>query len=130
MRIEHNPKTVHDPLAAYTHGIEISGAQRWLVLSGQIGMDVVGNLPRDPLEQFRIALTNIECILEDADMDIGDIVKLTIYLVGEMDSVERRQILYAWLKGHKPSMTLLYISALASPEMRVEIEALASTTDG
>lgn len=38
MKQSRNPKTIHPPLAAYTHQIEITGAQRWLMLSGQVGM--------------------------------------------------------------------------------------------
>ena len=33
-----NPESVHSPLAAYTHQIEITEPKRWLVLSGQIGI--------------------------------------------------------------------------------------------
>lgn len=127
MKTFRNPDTVHNPLAAYIHGIEVSGPQRWLVLSGQIGMDADGSLPSDPVEQFKIALSNIHHNLQAAQMEISDIVKLTMYLVGEMNSEERRLLLSSWLKGHQPCMTLIYVAALASPDIRVEIEALACT---
>ncbi len=127
MKTKRNPDTVHEPLAAYAHGIEISGPQRWLVLSGQVGMDAGGNLPSDPVEQFRIALGNVDHNLQAANMAIGDIVRLTIYLAGEIDPEERRLVLSSWLKGHQPCMTLLHVAALASPDIRVEIETLACT---
>ncbi|MEA3439747.1 MAG: RidA family protein [Chloroflexota bacterium] len=125
MKTFRNPTTIHQPLASYTHQIEIQGAQRWLVLSGQIGMDKYGELPSDPIEQFKLALTNIYHNLEAANMEIGDLVKLSIYLVGDIDSELRREVLSNWLYGHKPSMTLLYVAALASSEIKVELEALA-----
>ena len=125
MKANHNPDTVHKPLASYSHGIEISGNQLWLVLSGQVGMEPDGNLPADPIEQFRIALVNIHRNLQTAGMEISDVVKLTMYLVGEMDPGQRRRVLASWLDGNEPCMTLIYVSALATPDIRVEIEALA-----
>jgi 2-iminobutanoate/2-iminopropanoate deaminase len=126
MKTSRNPETVHPPVAPYSHQIEISGPQRWLVLSGQVGISPDGTLPSDPIQQFRTALTNIHHNLAAASMEISDVVKLTMYLVGEMDVGERREVLASWLNGHKPCMTLLYVEALASPDIRVEIDALAS----
>ena len=125
MKKFHNPETVHGPLAGYTHQIEIIEVKRWLVLSGQIGMLVDGTLPYDPIEQFKIALDNIHKNLQAAGMEIQDLVKLTIYLVGEIDTKKRREVLAEWLGGHSPCSTLLYVAALASPDIKVEIDAWA-----
>lgn len=125
MKINRNPTAVHPPLATYSHQIELGGNQRWLVMSGQIGMEKDGTLPSDPIKQFRVALANIDRNLRAADMGISDLVKLTIYLADEMDAERRRALLGSWLAGHKPTMTLLYVASLASPDFKVEIEALA-----
>ena len=125
MKIFRNPETIHRTLAAYTHQVELQGPFRWLVVSGQFGMDKDGKLPEDPIEQFKIALNNINLNLKAADMDIDDLVKLTIYLVGDFDTEQRREALSSWLDGNVPAMTLLYVAALASPAIKVEIEALA-----
>jgi len=122
-----NPETVHAPLAEYTHQVEISEAQRWLVLSGQIGMKKDGTLPSDPIQQFKIALDNIEKNLRAANMDIPNVVKLTIYLVGEINTEARRGALQEWLGDHSPCSTLIYVAALASPTFKVEIDAWACT---
>ena len=53
-------------------------------------------------------------------------MKLTFYLVGEMDAAKRRDVIAARLKSHRPCMTLLFVAALASPIYRVEIDAWAS----
>jgi 2-iminobutanoate/2-iminopropanoate deaminase len=130
VKTSRNPQTVHAPVASYSHGIEISGPQRWLVLSGQIGVSPDGTLPDDPVRQFEIALANISRNLQAASMQIADVVKLTMNLVGEMNPGERREVLSSWLKGHQPCMTLLYVSALANPEIRIEIDALACSDNG
>lgn len=125
MKVFRNPQPVHQPIAGYTHQIEVTGSERWLVLSGQIGRTADGTVPEVPVEQLEVALDNVARNLEVAAMDVTDIVKLTIYLVGEMDMQRRREVLAAWLKDHKPCMTLLFVSALAAPIYKVEIDVWA-----
>jgi len=124
-----NPQNVHEPLGSYSHQIEIRGNERMLVLSGQVGMREDGTVPDDPLEQMDIALENIFRNLRTAYMDVKDIVKLTYYLVGEIDTAKRRELVASKLQGHKPCSTLLYVAALASPTYKVEIDAWASHAD-
>lgn len=121
-----NPAAVHAPVAAYSHQIEVAGPARWLVLSGQIGRRADDSVPEDPVEQIQVALDNIAANLHEAGMDIGDVVKLTVYLVGDIDAARRRAAFDAWLGAHRPCMTLLYVAGLAAPVYRVEIDAMAA----
>lgn len=121
-----DPPTVHAPLAAYSHQVEIQGAERLLFLSGQVGMTPDGVISDDPLEQLAVAFDNIERNLTAAGMDLGDLVKLTTYVVGELDGDARRQLVASRLGAHRPCMTMLYVAALASPQLLVEIDAWAS----
>ena len=120
------PQDVHQPLGSYSHQIEISGNERLLVISGQIGMREDGTIPDDPFEQLDLAFENIFRNLRAADMDVKDIIKLTYYLVGEIDTTRRREIVLSKLQGHQPCSTLLYVAALASPAFKVEIDVWAS----
>ena len=124
-----SPKNIHQPLGAYSHQIEITGNERMLILSGQIGMREDGTVPDDPIEQIDVALENIFRNLQAANMGVKDIVKLTYYLVGEIDTAKRRELAASKLEGHKPCSTLLYVAALASPIYKVEIDAWASSAD-
>ena len=121
-----NPQDIHQPLGSYSHQLEISGNERVLVLSGQVGMREDGTVPDDPLEQMDVAFENIFRNLRAASMDVRDIIKLTYYLVGEVDTAKRRELVVSKLQGHKPCSTLLFVAGLASPIYKVEIEALAS----
>jgi 2-iminobutanoate/2-iminopropanoate deaminase len=121
-----NPPNIHPPLAAYTHQIEISGSERLLFLSGQVGASEDGVVPEDPIEQLELAMENVARNLQAAGMNVPDIVKLTFYLVGEMDTTRRRELIAAKLQGHKPCMTVLFVAALAAPVYKVEIDAWAS----
>jgi enamine deaminase RidA (YjgF/YER057c/UK114 family) len=124
-----NPPDIHAPVGSYSHQIEITGKERLLVISGQVGMRQDGIVPEDPYEQIDIAFENIFRNLRVANMEIKDIIKITYYLVGEMDTAKRREIVLSKLQGHQPCSTLLYVAALASPLFRVEIDAWASHTE-
>ena len=124
-----NPPDIHAPVGSYSHQIEITGKERLLVISGQVGMRQDGIVPEDPYEQIDIAFENIFRNLRAANMEIKDIIKITYYLVGEMDTAKRREIVLSKLQGHQPCSTLLYVAALASPMFRVEIDAWASHTE-
>jgi 2-iminobutanoate/2-iminopropanoate deaminase len=130
MKEFHNPSNVHPPIAnSYTHQIEIKGVERLLILSGQVGMKEDGTVPEDPIDQVDVALENILRNLRAANMDVQDIVKVTFYLVGEMDSTRRRKVIASKFKGHKPCSTLIYVAGLASPIYKVEVDAWASSTN-
>jgi enamine deaminase RidA (YjgF/YER057c/UK114 family) len=124
-----NPQNVHEPLGSYSHQIEISGNERLLVISGQVGMREDGTIPDDPFEQIDLAFENIFRNLHAANMDVKDIIKLTYYLVGEFDTAKRRAVVLSKLEGHQPCSTLLYVAGLASPAFRVEIDAWASRAE-
>jgi enamine deaminase RidA (YjgF/YER057c/UK114 family) len=124
-----NPQDVHKPVGSYSHQIEIRGNERLLVISGQVGMREDGTIPDDPFEQIDLAFENIFRNLRAANMDVKDIIKITYYLVGEIDTAKRREVVLSKLQGHQPCSTLLYVAALASPVFRVEIDAWASRAE-
>jgi 2-iminobutanoate/2-iminopropanoate deaminase len=123
-----NPASVHAPVAAYAHQIELRGEERLLVMSGQIGMTLEGEIPGDPGEQLELALENVLRNLEAAGMHTADLVKLTLYFAEPVEADRRRAILERRLGGHTPCMTLMYVAGLASPELKVELEAWASAS--
>ncbi|MBX8945285.1 MULTISPECIES: RidA family protein [Lysinibacillus] len=125
MKIARNPQNIHPPVAPYVHQIEVTGPQRWLTLSGQIGMLTDGSIPEDAIAQLKIALENIKRNLDSADMEVQDITKLVFYLVGDMDAIQRKEIISDFLGKHLPCTTLMYVVALATPDLKVEIDAWA-----
>jgi enamine deaminase RidA (YjgF/YER057c/UK114 family) len=127
VKVSRNPESVHPPLAGYSHQIELSGSERLLALSGQVGMEAAGEVPEGAADQFELALTNIVRNLEAAGMGPADIIKLTTYLTEPIAAERRAEILAGALGGHQPCMTLLFVPALAGPALKVEIDAWASS---
>ncbi len=121
-----NPSTVHVPVGGYVHQIEVQPPARWLVVAGQVGKRLDDSVPEDPIEQIAVALDNIGRNLVAAEMEITDLIKLNWFLVGEIDAQRRVETIAAWLKGHVPCSTLLYVAALARPVYRVEVDAWAA----
>ena len=126
MKQARNPETVHAPLGRYVHQIEVSGESRILFLAGQVGIALDGSVPLDPVEQLGLALENIVRNLEAAGFETTDLVKLTTYVVGEMDAAGRRAQLDRALGTHLTTSTLVYVAALASPDYKVEVDAWAT----
>ncbi|MGE8035982.1 enamine deaminase RidA [Lysinibacillus sp. KCTC 33748] len=125
MKISRNPETVHKPVAPYVHQIEVTGPQKWLNMSGQLGLEVDGTVPENPLEQLQLALENIKRNLESAEMDVSDLTKLVFYLVGDFEAEQRRKIIGDFLGEHLLCTTMIYVVALAAPVFKVEVDAWA-----
>lgn len=125
MKISRNPESIHKPVAPYIHQIEVTGPNKWLTLSGQLGMSIDGTVPENPLEQLKIALENVKKNLEAAEMAIEDLTKLVFYLVGDFEATQRKEIMGDFLGEHLPCTTLIYVVALAAPQFKVEIDAWA-----
>ena len=125
MKQARNPDSIHAPIGRYVHQIEVSGESRMLFLSGQVGLDMDGTVPKDPVAQLRVALENVLANLDAAGFEPQDLVKLTTYVVGEMDPAGRRAELDRLLGSHVTTSTLIFIPALAAPEFKVEIDAWA-----
>jgi len=125
-----NPDTIHKPVGAYHHQVEVSGNTKWLVLSGQLGMDKNGHVPEDPIAQLEIALDNVLLNLEAAGMSKENLVKLVYYFVGPIDTTQRRCVVSSKLGDHIPCATVLFISGLASDIYKVEIDAWAVASSG
>jgi 2-iminobutanoate/2-iminopropanoate deaminase len=126
MKEHRNPDTVHAPLGAYSHQVEVTGERRLLAIAGQVGIRPDGSLPGSPAEQLEVALANIEANLTAAGMNSGDLIKLTLFLTDEIAADERRSIVGRALGDVVPAMTLVYVARLAAPALKVEVEALAA----
>jgi enamine deaminase RidA (YjgF/YER057c/UK114 family) len=125
MKQARNPGTVHSPVGRYVHQIEVSGEGRLLFLSGQVGKRLDGTVPADPVDQLGVALENVLENLRAAGFEPTDLVKITTYIVGDMDPARRRAEIERLLGDHVTTSTLVFVSKLAAPEYLVEIDGWA-----
>jgi 2-iminobutanoate/2-iminopropanoate deaminase len=120
-----NPSTVPSS-EYYSQGAEVSGAQRLLFVSGQVGVGADGSVRDGIAEQSRQAVENLGAVLAEADMSVADLAKLTIYLTDAADVGAFMAAAGGTLPTPPPATTLLLVHQLASPELLVEIEAVAA----
>ena len=126
MKTFRNPSDIHAPQGAYTHQVEIQGPERLLVISGQVGARPDGTVPDDPIEQLDLVLANIGGNLRAAGMDYADVFKISYFLVGDIDLTRLREKMRARFGSTLPCSTMLFVSRLAAPVYKVEIEVWAS----
>lgn len=69
----HNPPTLGVP-PSYSHGIEVAAGARTLYTAGQVGWDAGGNIEKGIAAQTRLAFANLRSILQNAGMDLANIV--------------------------------------------------------
>ena len=76
-------------------------------------------------EQAKATLTKIKHLIEEAGGRMDDIVKVNIFVT----DIKRREEVWRarreFFTGDFPVSTLVEVSALATPELLVEIEAVA-----
>jgi 2-iminobutanoate/2-iminopropanoate deaminase len=121
-----NPKTVAPPFSRYSHGVEAPASARWLYVSGQVGVTPEGKVLDGAEAQIEQAWRNVLSVLEAAGMGPRDLVKVTTFLLDRADLAAARAIRERLLQDAEPASTLLIVAGLASPEWRVEIEAVAA----
>lgn len=116
-----------EPISHYCHATR-AGDRVWI--SGTVGIAANGAIPGDTVEQFRVALDNLDAVLRAAGGAPGDIVKVTVFLTDIADRARINPLRVAYFGEHRPASTLVEVSALALPELKVEIEAEAAVGGG
>ncbi|MEM9061381.1 MAG: Rid family hydrolase [Pseudomonadota bacterium] len=130
-----NPDGHPLPAGRYSH-VAIAEPGRLAFIAGQVAVDAEGSLqaPGSVEGQMPIVFRNLGNVLAKIGASFADVLELTTYLVGE-DSrqpwMDARGAVYAehYGDGPYPPNTLLIISGLAHPDMKVEISAIVRLPD-
>jgi len=113
----------------FSHGVEVDGPGKWIVLAGQTGGDEKGDYQPDMAAQVGTALKRIIKLLGEAGAGPEHIVRLTWYLTNRSEyEAAGPGIGAAWketLGRNFPPSTLLYIDGLVDVRAKVEIEVTA-----
>lgn len=121
-----NPTTVAAPFSNYAHAVKVPAGASWLHISGQVGVARDGAVPDDFAGQCEQAFRNLLAILDEAGMDVADVVRINTYLTDAADIAAYRGIRDRMLQNHATASTLLVVAGLATPKLKVEIEAVAA----
>ena len=114
------------PFSAYSQAVEVPAGHKLIVVSGQVGVDVDGNLAETERGQHEQTWRNILAILAAQGLGPSDIVEVTAYLTTTTGVPIYREERDKALDGAKPASTLLIISGLANPAWLVEVSVVAA----
>jgi reactive intermediate/imine deaminase len=110
------------PVSHYCHVVR-AGNHIWV--SGTVGIAPDGSVPEDVVAQFDLALANLDACLKAAGGSAEHVVKVTVFLTDVTDRKKINPARQRYFGEHRPASTLVEVSALVLPSLKVEIEAQA-----
>ncbi len=117
-----------DEMAPVSHYCHVTRAGDRVWVSGTVGVRSDGTIPEDTVEQFQVAIDTVDRCLKTAGAEARHVVKVTVLLTDINDRAAINPIRQAYFGENRPASTLFEVSALVSPEMKVEIEVEAVVT--
>ncbi len=121
---------VRNPTGGYERRtVEIPPGSRVVYVSGQTATDADGYTPPDAETQADIVYSKVAQSLADAGMSMTDLVKTNLYMVNPGDIGAVIKAGAAYNPGGTQAGTLVYVKALARPEVLIELEAVAARLD-
>ena len=120
-----NPPNMSPP-QGYSYAIKKSGTP--VYIAGQVAIDAQGHLvgEGDAAAQAEQVFQNLRNVVQACGGSMDDVVKINIYVT---DAAYRSAVVSArqrhFTEGQYPASTYVVVSALAVPELLVEVEAVA-----
>jgi len=121
-----NPAGLSKPApGTYTHIVKVG---KILYIAGQTGVNADGKVVGPGMkEQLEQVFSNLLTALKSQGADFSNVTKTTTYVtsIPEFRAPEVAAIRNKYVGANPPANTLVQIQALAQPEYKVEIEAVA-----
>ena len=118
-----NPPGAPEPRGPYSPAIR---AGDFIYVSGQGPIDPATNQFSygDIQHETRLAMTNIQHILDAAGARMSDVVKCSVFLSDGKDFAAMNEVYAQFFREHKPARTTVE-AKFANPKMKVEIDCVA-----
>lgn len=111
-------------IGPYSQAIEVNG---FVYASGQLPIDpATGAFPEGGVkEQTRQSILNVKAILEEAGLDLSNVVKTTVYLADMGDFVAMNEVYSQFFAQPFPARSAIAVKALPKGAL-VEVEVVAA----
>ena len=119
-----NPPGLSTP-TTYSHIVRDG---KTLYIAGQVGADAEGKVVGPAMtQQLEQVLKNLEIALKSQGADFSNVAKINIYVtdVDAFRAPDAAAIRAKYFGANRPASTLVGVTRLASPDYKVEIEAIA-----
>ncbi|GGC10237.1 enamine deaminase RidA [Marinobacterium zhoushanense] len=126
-----NPNSLYDGSANGLSHATVSNQLGLVFVSGQVDWSPDFKVQNSSIEgQARAAMENLKTVLHAANSSLKDLLQVRVYVRGEVaEHMEKIvPVLQDYLAGPRPALTGVGVSSLASPEMLIEIEAIAQVS--
>jgi len=114
---------------SFSDPVAIEGAGTRIEVSGQIGFDADGGVPSDFEQQARLCFEHVQRSLQRAGADMGDLVRIRVYLTDLGDYAVYSQVRAAFVGEAPPASTAVGVASLLF-DAKLEIEATAFVPAG
>jgi enamine deaminase RidA (YjgF/YER057c/UK114 family) len=126
-----NPETVRSPAGTYSHVARVPAGAGLVVVAGQVGVGLDGELAADFDGQCEQVFANLGGALEAAGAGWSDVIQTMTFITRREDiprlrAWREREFVRLFPDGRYPPSTLLVVSGLASEEMLIEAQAIAA----
>lgn len=113
------------PIGPYSHA-NLAGPGNMLFVSGQVAKDAkTGELTLgDTKSETRKVMQNIQAILKEAGMDLGHVVKTTIFLKSMTLFADVNEVYGSFFEGNFPARETVAVAGLPL-DVNVEISVIA-----
>ncbi len=110
-------------IGPYSQAVEAGGT---VYVSGQLPIDpATGSFAEGGIKELtRQSLTNVKAILNGAGLDMGDVVKTTVFLADMADFAEMNEVYAQFFSAPFPARSAVAVKTLPKGA-RVEIECVA-----
>jgi enamine deaminase RidA (YjgF/YER057c/UK114 family) len=123
------PNRIRVPFARYSHAVEVPAGARWLLCSGQLGISASDEIPEAAEAQALLCFEAISACLAEAGMSFADIVRINAYVTDRAHMAPYMAVRDRYVALPPPASTLMIVSGFTQPEFKVEVEAIAATTE-
>lgn len=108
-------------IGPYSQAIETGG---FVFISGQLPIDLDGNIPEKVSEQTKLCIENIKNILNSVGLSLDNVVKTTVFMTDLSKFQEMNSVYSQYFSQTPPARSTVEVKALPRSAM-VEIEAIA-----
>ena len=111
-----------EPISHYTDAVRFGDL---LFVSGVAPLDKDGRLPTENVVgQAELVFENLKKVLDEAGAGFSDVLKVTVFLLDVADRTKINPVRQRYFGSSRPASTLIGVSELAVPGMKIEIEAV------
>jgi 2-iminobutanoate/2-iminopropanoate deaminase len=118
-------KFINPTGSAYSQALELTKYERLVFVSGQVPTDENDVVPAAFKDQCELAWKNVQKQLQESEMDLNNIVKVTIFLSDRKYREENIVVRNKVLGEHQPALTII-ITGIYDEKWLLEIEAIAA----